>query len=116
MRKGRDDIAEDLASELWMPPLPDGVEHIWTLWQRIRRRKGQGPNGPLPIEPGDLVAFLSLSRMAIGPDELGLFEIIDDAYLEAFHSGPSPAERSQSVKDSAKRLSRLEDRAQSSPN
>lgn len=74
-------IAE-LEAELALPPFPEALAYLWTAYNRIRRRKGMGFSGPLPIELSDIDAF---SRMCVRlePWEVELIELLDDVYLAA---------------------------------
>lgn len=66
-----------------MPPFPEALRYLWVAFFRIRRRKGSGLNGPLPIELPDLAAFAVLSGIRLAPWETEIIEDLDDLWLQS---------------------------------
>lgn len=92
-------MVAELEAELEAPPFPLEITHIWVAWTRIRNRKAAGLAGPEPIDWLDLDAFVRLSRQHLGPPDIELIEIIDDAYLASFAAGASPSESNLALRD-----------------
>ena len=64
------------------PPLPPALAYLWTIYRRLRRRKGGG-FGPQPVEWPDIDAFLRHARIVLAPWEIEVIEEIDDLFLSA---------------------------------
>lgn len=64
-----------------MPPFPVALEYLWSAFNRIRRRKGSGTGGPMPIEWPDIDAFCRHSRLMLEPWEVEIIEDLDDMFL-----------------------------------
>ncbi len=73
-------IAE-LEAEIALPSYPSALDYLWTIFTRLRRRKGAGFSGPLPIEWPDIDAFIRNGRMRLSPWEIEIIEELDDLYL-----------------------------------
>lgn len=60
-----------------MPPLPDELAYLWTVFWRLRNRV----NGGGRISWGNIDAFCRHARMALAPWEVEIIERLDDLYL-----------------------------------
>lgn len=72
---------EEITAELELPPFPRALFYIWRSFNRIRRRKSMGFNGPNPIEWSDVEAFMYVTQEQFSPWEVELIENLDDLYL-----------------------------------
>lgn len=59
-------------------------------------------SGPLPLEPGDIEAFLRLHGVYLSPFEVELIEIIDDSYLASARTEASEEDKQQAIRDGLK--------------
>ncbi len=95
------DIAKELEWQLRLPPFPMSAQRAWDAWQRLRRRKGAGFNGPAPIEWSDIDAFCRQTRTPLDPADVQLIELLDDLFLTK--SGEiAITDRQQATKDGLK--------------
>ena len=65
-----------------MPPFPLEMERIWSVFWRLRRRKG-GEHGPAPVEWTDIDAFCRRTGTRLDRFETEMIEMLDDLYLAA---------------------------------
>ncbi len=72
--------------------LPSAGSHLWSVYSRLRRRKGGTGFGASPIEWPDIHAFMSAAVYPLAPWEIEIIEDLDDAYL---------AEQARGMKDRA---------------
>ena len=66
-------------SELTVPPMPDELAHVWSVFCRLNARRRSG----FAIEPiawGDLDAFLRLTGVRLSIFEIQLIEMLDDLF------------------------------------
>lgn len=73
----------ELSEELAVPAMPMALQYLWDAFMRIRRRKGAGLNGPLPIEWPDIAAFVTLSGWRFAPWEIEIIEDLDSLWLSS---------------------------------
>jgi hypothetical protein len=79
-------------AELECPPFPTSLLYLWNTFNRLRRRKGGGANGPEPISWGDLDAFCRFGGLRLVPWEVEAIEALDDVWLAALKPAPSPSD------------------------
>lgn len=68
-------------AELFVPPMPKSLVHVWIAFRRIRKRKGSNGFAASPIEWPDIDAFVRNSRTHLTPWEIELIEDLDDLFL-----------------------------------
>jgi hypothetical protein len=71
----------ELEAEISLPPYPLSLDYLWSIYSRLRRRKGAGQFGPLPIEWPDIEAFCRIGKISLSPWEIEIIETLDDLYL-----------------------------------
>lgn len=86
-RTGRPEKRTELESRIACPPLPAALSYLWTIYRRMRRRKGGG-FGLSPIEWPDIDACLRHLRITLSPWEIETIEDLDDLFLTA--NAPKP--------------------------
>jgi hypothetical protein len=81
---------EEIEAEL-NPPLPPAcVRYLFTIYGRLRRRKGSGGFGPQAIEFCDIEAFQRLTAANLSPWEITVLEDLDDLFLFEKSKPPEP--------------------------
>lgn len=100
------DIAEELEAQLYVPPMPEGLSHVWDAWRRVRRRKAAGFKTANPIEWPDIDAFIRTTGEHLDPFDIRMIEALDDTYLASLAAGADEADRQQAVIDGLKRAGR----------
>lgn len=71
----------ELEGELSLPSYPLPLDYLWSIYSRLRRRKGGGFSGPAPIEWTDIDAFCRIGKITLSPWEIEIIESLDDLYL-----------------------------------
>jgi hypothetical protein len=87
-KKGSAKAIEELSAEMALPPFPVGLQYLWDIFVRLRRRTAPGFAGMTPISWPDLDAFCRLTQFRLLPWELRLIEALDAACLQP---EPKPA-------------------------
>lgn len=81
MKRTRDAARRaELEAEIALPPYPLELDYIWSIYSRLRRRKG-GANGPEPIQWPDIDAFRRVTGTHLSQWEIELIEALDNLYL-----------------------------------
>ena len=67
--------------ELTCPPFPLSLDYLWSIFLRLRRRKGSNGFAVSPIEYADIAAFCRLSHMRLSPWDTEIIEMLDNLFL-----------------------------------
>lgn len=70
--------------ELTPPPIPAGYEDLLELFWELRRQAGSTGMAHIPIACSHVLAWQSLLRVQLTPDEVDLIFKLDAAALAAF--------------------------------
>jgi len=62
--------------------VPEGMDPIWSAFQRLSRARTVGPIGPNPITFSDIHAWMQITRTPLSPAHIEIIEQKDQAYLE----------------------------------
>ncbi|KNY18231.1 hypothetical protein AKG11_03610 [Shinella sp. SUS2] len=73
----------ELEEQLWVPPRPEALDYLWSIYFRIRRRCSSTGLGPARITWPDIDAFVRNSGVRMAPWEIRLIEDLDDAWLSS---------------------------------
>lgn len=71
----------EIEAELNPDPPPACLSYLFSIHNRLRRRKGSAGFGATPIEWTDFDAFMRLTQTALSPMEIEILEDLDDLYL-----------------------------------
>jgi hypothetical protein len=80
-RRGDQARVAEMEAELALPAFPKGLEYVWRIFWRLRRRKGSNGFSVSPIEWPDIDAFVRNAHMTLLPWEIEILEDLDDTYL-----------------------------------
>lgn len=72
--------------------MPRGLDYLWSMFCRMRRRKGSNGYSQQPLEWPDIEAFLRLTRQTLVPWELEVVEELDDLFLKMSQAKASPTD------------------------
>lgn len=81
-RTRRADRRAAIEAELDGVPFPPALVYLWTVYNKIRRRKGSNGFGPSPIEGQDIESFERRHRFPLAPWEHEVIEELDDLYMK----------------------------------
>ena len=95
-----------MEAELWVPPFPIAAAHVWTSWQRIRRRKAAGQHGLDPIEWPDVDAFARYTGARLDTHDIEMLEALDDLFISKMSERATPSDKQQALKDGLKAAGR----------
>lgn len=62
------------------PEIPDCAAHVWLLFWRLNSRRQSGESIQ-PISCSEVEAFLRLTGMSVTPEDFGLIEAMDNAFI-----------------------------------
>lgn len=71
------------AAELTAPELPPGGGEIWALFWQLRRSAGSNGMSQNAISFTELLAWQTITGVALAPDEVDLISAMDQAALVA---------------------------------
>lgn len=71
-----------------MPPFPEALRYLWTMFLRLRRRVAGSGFGPAAITWVDIDACCRLLRVRLAPWEVEIIEALDDTYLSVSPDPP----------------------------
>lgn len=73
-----------------MPPIPKALVYLWRAFHRLSRRRGGNGIGANPISWSEIDAFVRNTRIRLAPWEIEVIEALDDLFLAARVSTPTP--------------------------
>jgi len=73
----------EIEAELFGPPFPHALGHLWRLFGRLSERRASNGFGPSPISYLEISAFCELTRLKLDSFELEILEDLDSLFLSA---------------------------------
>jgi hypothetical protein len=76
--------------ELYVPPLPDGVDALWAAFKSLSNARGQGSFGPAPLVFSEIESYARLHGIAFSGWEIETLQALDATWLAAARAAMKP--------------------------